>query len=270
LSRPSQYTTARVTKPQIFTADKEFWSEDYDSVTRHNRTLTVESLAAAEVLADGPIQTLKFHPGSIATIYHGVTLKRYKNMLRFCAWDRGLSSPRGDFCSASALYFSNDWTYCFMWSSLKEAGYRSMRLVKGVVIAVTLDLAKFPAVSYVTDAALESTIASHKNGVPVDGLDDIVIGGFRAAHKAELRGNGAGGDGAEAAGRAHLVNGEGCRDVAVEGLLQVAFKEAWGEEFLAEQEFKVCFSFASITGQDNSDSYSRSILLATRYRCALK
>jgi hypothetical protein len=60
---------------------------------------------------DGPIRTIKFDAGSrnLVTIYHGVTLRRYKLMLHLCACDRSLSP--GDFSMGSALYFSNDWVW---------------------------------------------------------------------------------------------------------------------------------------------------------------
>jgi hypothetical protein len=149
-----------------------------------------------------------------------------------------------------------------MWSNLKQSGYKSMKLIKGIVIAVTIDASKIPAVSFITDSVLEDTISSHMAGMPVDGLQYVVLGGFSAAHRAEIRGNGTEWDGV---GRAHLVLGEGCPDVASEGLFQVAFTEPWGEQFLAEQPFMVCFSFADITGQGNADSDSRWTLWDFEY-----
>jgi hypothetical protein len=186
LSRPSTYTQCGVTKPQLFTADRESWTKDYRSILEHERTLTVQSqqqqdpvelkdnpsfrkvesefAEAKEAIAtiqneikelheliatfrdpttveaaqgseatppqrtetqmeadfkdllaallnrkagnegfpfvkdtDGPIRTIKFKfdAGSrnLVTIYHGVTLRRYKLMLHLCAWDRSLSYP---------------------------------------------------------------------------------------------------------------------------------------------------------------------------------
>jgi hypothetical protein len=239
LSRPSTYTHGGVTKPQLFTADKESWTKDYRSILEHERTLTVQSLASAEILTDGPIRTIKFDAGSrnLVTIYHGVTLRRYKQMLRLCAWDRSLSIPPGDFSMTSALYFSNDWVYGFMWSNLKRSGYKSMRLSRGVVISVTLDLSQLPVTSHITDGALESTIKSHMNNVPVQGLHAVVAGGFLGDHIREFRGNTA--DVLEGGGRGHLLASEGCPEVTVEGLLQVAFLTQWGEDFLGKQTIKV-------------------------------
>jgi hypothetical protein len=54
LSRPSTYTQCGVTKPQIFTADKESWTKYYRSILEHERTLTVQSQQPPVELKDNP------------------------------------------------------------------------------------------------------------------------------------------------------------------------------------------------------------------------
>jgi hypothetical protein len=203
-----------VTKVQFFTSDKESWCKNYDPVgIARTRTLTVATLSTAKALTMGPIQTLSFPADTKVTVYHGVTLNRYRRMLRLCSWDRTLSRPPGDFSISSALYFANDWTYAFLWANLKTTGYKTMKLERGIVLSVTMDLGKLGPLSYVTEEATESTIASHMAAIPVDNLRDVVMGGFRKAHLSELRG-----EVSIDNGRMYLT---GCSALSTNGLLQV-------------------------------------------------
>jgi hypothetical protein len=65
------------------------------------RTLTVESLTAAEFIEDGASQTPKFRPAYIAAIYHGIMLQMYRQMLRYTFAE--LSSFEWSLCKCSGL-----------------------------------------------------------------------------------------------------------------------------------------------------------------------
>ncbi|KAA8903991.1 hypothetical protein FN846DRAFT_919833 [Sphaerosporella brunnea] len=224
------------TIPQNFTKEKEVVKSLFAATTSiPSRTFTPSKLLKAIEIRLRPFPTFAFFTPMPVTLYHGVTLRRYKRMLHCCRWSRSLSSAPGDFSIDPALYFSNDWLYAFMWSNLKACSFRSMRLIRGVVISVSMDLCERP-LSIIPDGRVDEVISTHRKGVPIEDLATTIVGRFSTGHLNELKGGG--GHGSGSGGRGHLVDGEGSA-IEIEGLLQVAFTDEEGERFLDNQKLEV-------------------------------
>jgi hypothetical protein len=91
--------------------------------------------------------TCQFPAGEMR-LYHGVSRRRYEQMLMNCGWNRELSSNPSDFVSdETALYFTNDPAYALFWSTVKSCGFSRVdhRLdeLQGIVIEVQMNTASW-------------------------------------------------------------------------------------------------------------------------------
>jgi hypothetical protein len=180
--------------------------------------------------------TCQFPDGEMR-LYHGVSRRRYEQMLMNCGWNRELSSNLSDFVSdETALYFTNDPAYALFWSTVKSCGFSRVdhRLdeLQGIVIEVRMNTASWMgAVTVIPRRITDDFIAanwSYQSSAFPEVETTMILGGFHTGHLAQLKSE-------------MPMPGAASEFVDVDNLLQIAFRGKTGEQWLRIQPFRVCF-----------------------------